>query len=741
MITDMYSIQVIIDTKSYNINDNPSDFLCLPIGSVSGEDGVRDLLKKFWILKCRDLGLTSHRTPSTIETLLYRAMKCKCEDSARQCHSKCKATKGGFSDIVLKKGRNEQDTCFTLVKSVYDWSLNQNTAENGFPYAPTSLAVTMHFHMFNVRRLNYTGRKLITKHGALTKRNGISNFLFYIIRRAACNASELACYGFDVTPCYNMLHDTILSIIEYMKKWDRVEMKKNSLLKETHSSIQLVNVTYPSVSIHQPSVTNVNTIRSSVGLRNLIIKNLGDLSKLDAETQLSSAKTWCTDFSPKCQGSDINTMFFLCNIESLFWKLSDSKLDRESLKGSDMNHIHVLVKSYRSVLHNFQSKYRTSSNEIATNLRCLEILVVWVSYCLVFNSVSKRYPDIMKGFGVALRYSDLQHLVLQTKTQRDVLERVVYFLYKNHVPDHDIFSLRTHDSWESATYEMGERFSEKMLRTEFLEEEEDAKTRVDLHWGEVQEKQNLASSLRDDLVLLENDLAEAELNERNVRSNNVWEIDDEDGEEHQELNACIKSIKKIKSDRGKKRRQLKKAEEAPDIVIQPLPKDRKKAMKVLFFMYMPTRLKLLELLSFTSQQLLHPASWKTDVGGQKGTIECKQLEKTWSMHYNAYQKINGSDNPIKREATSRHVQLSMESPSSIPPKSIHVDSLRSPDDDVWYPDDCGLRMSWTGGKHRSDKHPSQSQFNPFLIESELTGKLNSCLPPTRMLRKRRPTVI
>ena len=136
----MYSIKVIIDTKSYNINDKPSDFLCLPIGNVSGEDGVCDLLKKFWIF-CRDLGPPIHGTPSTIETVLYRAMKCKCE--ARQCDSKCKATKGAFSDIVFKKCRNEQDVCFTLVKSVYDWSLNQNTAENGFPYAPTSLVLEL----------------------------------------------------------------------------------------------------------------------------------------------------------------------------------------------------------------------------------------------------------------------------------------------------------------------------------------------------------------------------------------------------------------------------------------------------------------------------------------------------------------------------------------------------------------------------------------------------------------------
>jgi hypothetical protein len=566
--------------------------------------------------------------------------------------------------------------------------------------------------MFNVRRLNYKYRKLTTKHGALTKRNGISNFLFFIIRHVACDASELASYGFDVTPCFNMLHDTVSSISEYMKKWDRLELKKNSLLKGINSSIQLVNVTHPSLSIPQSRVTNVNESRSAMAIRHLIIKNLGDLSKLDAETKLSSARKWCTDFSPQCEGSNINTMFFLCNIESLFWKLSESKLDREALEISDMGYVKELVSSYRSTLHDVLCG--TLSNEIVTNLRCLEILVVWVSYCLVFNSVSKRYPDILKGFGVAVRYADLQHLVLQTKSQRDVLERVVHFLNKNHVPGHDIFSLRTHDSWDSATYEMGERFSEKELLTTFLEEERDAKTRVDQHWEEVKKKQSLASSLRDKLGQLESDLVEAEAkltsSRHDVACSSLFF----------EQYVCDQIKEQI---RGKKR-DLEIAEKAPALVIQPLPKDRKKAMKVLFFMYMPSCLRLLELLSFTSQQLLFPSSWKAaDVGGQKETIECTQLMDAWLMHYNTHQRLYASRNPNERKGKSRGkcLELSMERPPipSTRVSSRHVDSLRSPNDDIWYPDDCGIRMSWTGNQ-KFDRQ----QFNPFLIESELTGKLN-----------------
>jgi hypothetical protein len=54
------------------------------------------------------------------------------------------------------------------------------------------------------------------------------------------------------------------------------------------------------------------------------------------------------------------------------------------------------------------------------------------------------------------------------------------------------------------------------------------------------------------------------------------------------------------------RASLKRAEKPPSSIIQALPLDEVKALKVLFFMHMPPEFRLLSALSFAAQQMLLP---------------------------------------------------------------------------------------------------------------------------------------
>jgi hypothetical protein len=603
--------------------------------------------------------------------------------------------------------------------------------------------------MFIIRQMNQQREEMTLHDKPLTKRDGFSNFLFFIIQRLACDASELLSYGYDMSSCYVMLHAAKGTIMENIKSLDEKELKNNELI-EIGSLIQLENKKGPVVKVTQPIEPFRSSLQSATELdiQNFVDQNLGALSFLTMEKSLHSAVMWSENCRQRIKGSTTNMMFFLSNIESFLWMLSETKLAEESLDTpKDIEHIMTLVDAYRLVLQELLSTLQGTSKDMVkdkhddsnddnngvdmiTNLHCLEILVVWVSYCLVFNSISRKYPDIMRGFGVALTFSDLQHLVLHNKMHRDVVERVVIFLHKNHVPNLDIFSLRSHDSWNSATFKMGEKYSESHLLSIYEKQKKDEITRVNQHWEKVEQKKRLARRLRTELGNLENDLDKAEEKERKARV--VYNCSSRRyGYEYDEYQGCAESTKKVRSQIESKREEIKVAEISPDPVIQPLPKSRGKTMKVLFFLHMPGDFRDLARLTFTSQQLLLPSPWITDVGGVDGTDsydvfasvkQATQLTNQWSTHYNEYQNLYNGANPNNPQGRNGSVGLRMEENSDLKPLNpSHIDNLRLPSDGVWYPDQRGIKMSWTGGTQKWDKHSSGCQFNPFSIAAILTG--------------------
>ena len=777
MFTGTYSIQVLgIDKhafyshtgkSSYEINSKSSSFVCLPIGSVCGAEEVTNLFDKFECLrsKARDRtgdqrsaagGRQGHQfTPSMVEALLRQAISCKCEKNGKKC--KCPETKpnGGFTDVGLHTGGKHRATCSALVFSVYDWLLEQLPID----YKLTFLAVMSHFHIFIIKQMNEHRQVMILKEKPLTKRDGFSNFLFFIIQRLACDASRLSNYGHDMSRCYNFVHVIKEEITKNIKHWDHDELKDNELI-EMNSSIQLEIKKDSVVKVPQPNMLSPSSHRSESDIRKFVDNNLGAISYLTMEQSIHSAVTWSISTQRQINGSRTNMMFFLSNIESFFWMLSEKKLDEQALGTSDIAHIVTLVDKYRLMLEKLKGALRKSWKEtvkedgkdktwkeieninavkLVTNLRCHEILVVWLSYCLVFNSISKNYPQIMKDFGVALQISDLQHLVLHNKIHRDVLERVVLFLHKNRVPNLDIFSLRSFDSWNSATFQMGKMYTERHLLTIYENQEKDANTRVNEHWERVQGKKRLAKRLRTELGSLEYTLDQAEHKERKARD--MYNCSSRRyGFEYDELKKCTKWSKNLRLQIDGKKTEIEEAERSPAPVIQPLPKNREKAMKVLFFLHMPDNFRALARLTFTAQQLLIPSPWNCDIGGADGTDsfdafssvkQPQQLSKAWFTHYNKHQKLyNGANTRFNNpQGCDGSVGLTMETNDDVKPiNPKHIDNLRSPSDGVWYPDDRGIKMSWTGGTQPWDIHSSRDQFNPFLIAAIFTGRKYGYIP-------------
>lgn len=180
-------------------------------------------------------------------------------------------------------------------------------------------------------------------------------------------------------------------------------------------------------------------------------------------------------------------------------------------------------------------------------------------------------------------------------------------------------------------------------------------------------------------------------------------------------------------------RKIEEAEKPPVPVIQPLPQNKTKAMKVLFFLHMPSEFRNLSRLSYTAQQLLIPKPWNNNFcGGEYGTEPCNIVElvevenhtSKWADHYNSYKFRQEYHYPKERtRGTSGHVDVALidEVPNQENIGPSNINDFYSKSVGVWYPDSCGICMVWNGGS-LSFEHTS-FQFDPFKIDPRFTGML------------------
>eukprot|EP00961_Rhodomonas_salina_P118912 1600520-Rhodomonas_salina.1 len=89
------------------------------------------------------------------------------------------------------------------------------------------------------------------------------------------------------------------------------------------------------------------------------------------------------------------------------------KMDRACEDASD---VLPLVHAYRTALKNFKT-VSESRHHMQAELRSREILVAWVAFCFIHakSARSHDFGAIVLEFGVALRWTDLHHLVLSDR--------------------------------------------------------------------------------------------------------------------------------------------------------------------------------------------------------------------------------------------------------------------------------------------------------------------------------------
>lgn len=634
------------------------------------------------------------KTPAFIQAISIQALQCiGCDDG---CDCQDVLPSGGLTDVGRHTGGEPRDTHYALVKSVCQWLLDQDY-HSRFPdedLANASFdAFLMHFHCYVMERTLPSIREIDCAGVTLAADERI-DYLWTILKEMVFLAAKLSDDGHHTDHMYSKMRAFKKIIYDSLQKWHQTHRNENT--------VEITNGPYRTPNALIPDFIPPQMVDElcPMEVMNIIQENLGIVSLLPSGG-IKIAADWVFQVKENYFQSSEKLFTYLREIENVFWSISKTYLHDVPIPLKDLDSMVTLIDHYREALAKvIQEK---SVKALVIRMRSTELLLVWVGYCCTFNAVKHKHSDIMSGFGVALRFTDLRHISLQDQEHIEVLQRVASFLERHSITNMDLFSTRSPQNWNAPTFLFAAKFGAKHLSLKLQTEMSDAEERVAKHWAEVRRKQTLARRLREKLQDLENRLEE----ERSKRY-------------------VSRLCKILRNKKIEIEIEIEKAEAAPPAVIQPLPRSTDKAYKVLFFLYMSKEVQHLSRLSFLSQQLLVPKPWIFHCEGRDGTdkvdvhesIKVTTKDIPWKRHY-----INHRTTRIHLDFNQK-VSVSMHKPAPNKIGPSHVDHFYSQEDGIWYPDENDIKMMWYGGSPQ-DKHCRP--FDPFSITDQFTCRYLSPL--------------
>ena len=729
---DKHELEVHAGQSNYQYTSIAKSFATLHVSEISTDEKTdfwRQFTKLFDKIRSEKGGNRSaagkkkghQKTPAFVHAVLLQAKICTCQEKRAYPDV---LPKGGFTDVGLHTGGQRRDTCFALARSVFHWLFDQacafgdqsNLCTDGSHFDP----VMVHFHMYLLEKAIVVVDDIDISMNASNVKSEVDqriDFLFEMLRHVAILAARLADDGYDLCKCVEKLKEFNKRIHRSKRMWDVTTLQKYTLEES------LDNFRCPEIQLPEFAPPQVAGELSTEALQLLIEENIGQLSLInDLNHDLKTAAVWAQQVKGEYVKSTTKLFIFLRQIEQVFWRVVENNLGSQPLTVGALSDLMHLLDHYREAIEGYAKSAHASLNTLLNRIRCVELLLVWVGYCAVFNTVKRMHPD-MADFGTALHYQDLKYLLLHDETHIAAMERVAQFLYAHSVSGKDLFSTREEQNWSSPTFTFGAMFANRNFLSKWQTEQYNAKRRVDGHWTEVVRKQNLAKMLRIELRSLETDLSYESIKADDFNQHN--------GQRTYQGTLAKNEVVRLNARISSKKKEIFHAERAPSPVIQPLPSDMDKAMKIIFFMYMPPEFQYLSRLTFTAQQALVPRPWFIPCGGVDGvtkvdfynSISVKRQVYCWSEHYNNNQKCSYYSPNEVLNGVSLSVRLSMHYQVPAPIGPDHVDKLTNRTQDIWYPDTNDIRMVWSGGKHSWDRNDKElwKEFNPFNIAGEFTG--------------------
>eukprot|EP00899_Mesostigma_viride_P005241 jgi/Mesvir1/14718/Mv05368-RA.1 len=532
-------------------------------------------------------------------------------------------------------------------------------------------------------------------------------------------------------------------LLEARRKLDGLVQAREELRAATYRLPEEGHVVAP--AIEEPKVELPARLllgaSSDSDLMALAMKNLGGLPILPPHATVRRALDWVQHplLRPGQATNELRAQLALRGMEQVVFSAAVAARARDGhgwvrweVVPKDLV---ALVESYRTLLGKFLS-LEGSAARMQVEMRSKETLMVWAAFC--FADAAACAPDefpLFREYGVALRWEDLEHLVLSDRLAVDAALAVGEYLRTRTVPSREVFTLRDAGAgWDAKTIAMATELAERsrvagQMRELWRSEEADAAKRVEGHWREVLRKQRLVRELRAEIAGLEGQLpvlekdrdtaleARSDADKRSkwsygtrLRNSAYDEADEKVSRAQEAVDICNRRIRARKDD-------LAEAKKSPPPVYQPLPANEKKSLALLLLMNMPESLRQAAQLAFTAQQMLLPYPWK-DPGGRwdiaKSTEE-PSFTREWHGYYNSQQRCEYHTPAVTRKASTGMVLLGTRDhvPAwhAIGPQD--VERCVTDSDGIWHPDTLAPSLGWKG----CGFSPAESQelFNPFAV--------------------------
>ena len=386
------------------------------------------------------------------------------------------------------------------------------------------------------------------------------------------------------------------------EKWERLAIQKTTI-NSTLLIDDATSWTHPVIVLPPETTQPLHGALNIADVRKNIVLNLGALEPFPAFPSLPGRVLgWINSTTKTAARARTHLQPMIRSVERWFFDgalaLEGSSTMGLVCQDTYIQDVESVLKLYRDNSTAFQSVAK-KSNLPQAELKSLEVLCVWIAFCMVHAAAVKKYP-LLDQYDVALDGADLHHLVLSEKLAVNATLAVVSYLKKFSKSRPVIFSLSSQDG----TMHLALNYSraDATMINMHNQEVKDAEKKREANYKIVLEKQVLAETLRRKLATAEEEFASFQKRYFKYENRSGWAAHEDD-------------IGRLTS-------QLASALKSPPMVYQSLPLNKDKAMTNLFFYCMPKSLRTVATLTITATQMLLPRSpLPSSIEGQKHSID------------------------------------------------------------------------------------------------------------------------
>ena len=383
--------------------------------------------------------------------------------------------RGGFTDVGVHTGGRARDTAWFILEAVVEILLGNHRL---FKVSMAQIRIWLTERHF----------ASVLSDASAPRVNHIMKMLTGAVNKAAPLADEehdMAAFEARCAGIRYQLEEAVVARAKALSASHKLHPTRplNLCLSdfETHNPVLTV-----------PSAGAVETNAESLETRKEIAEtNLGWLpTSLKLSSTWHEASEWCSSVERRFRGNGLEDSSLLArqllcrNVERFFYTCIVERPLETSIAEIDL--MESVLKIYRSSVYHLKQNYHRLEATSKVGVQSRELLAVWAAFCMVHCSAKNEY-HLLDHYGVAVNWSDMQHLVLFDKLAVDAALQVARYLRSSAAKGDPIFSLLQKD----ATFRLAEEYAQgngQMQATWDLESK-DASKRRQMRWQQVQAQQ------------------------------------------------------------------------------------------------------------------------------------------------------------------------------------------------------------------------------------------------------------